>query len=103
MRRYRASYPSAGACHTIDVALKPACGRAARLSSMATATGSRWASSGVVSTPSRSAANVAAVGAGEGEGVGVGGVVAMTATGAAGGGEGGCTGTLTGVHAPRSV
>src|SRR5215213_8124458 len=60
--------PSAGACQTIEAALKPAWGRASAWSSTITAIARCRAASGVTRTPVRGAATRVDVGSGLGEG-----------------------------------
>ena len=63
--------PSAGACQTIEAALKPDCGRAGDRSSIITAIGWRRAAAGDTGSPVSGAGTVTGVGTGVGVGIGV--------------------------------
>ena len=85
--------------------MKPDCGRAARASSIITATGVRWASSGSTGKPVRTDTFESGVGVGKGVGVGTGvglgdGVGGAGVGTAATGGDG--VTAAAGVHAPAS-
>src|SRR6478736_3350189 len=89
--------PSAGACHTMDAAAKPDCGRAAFRSSIITAMGCRAATAGSTRRPVSGSGTVVGVGTGVGLGLSLGNVDSVgygeaepldtTATGALGLGE----------------
>src|SRR6476469_6127580 len=68
--------PSAGACHTIEAALNPDCGRAGPRSSIITALGRRFAAASVTIRPVSGSATRTGVGSG----VGVGSVVGVGET-----------------------
>src|SRR6476660_5025505 len=61
--------PSAGACHTMDAAAKPDCGRAALRSSIMTAMGCRFATAGSTRRPVSGSGTVVGVGTGVGVGL----------------------------------